>query len=199
MSGKYTYTDDGTLIKDLAEGDPAAQVYFVEHHYGKAYAISYRILRNRVLAEDAAIIAITSALRAIIRPSFELKSPLYLYVRTCAVRAALCVGRRDYREGQPPIEAQTQALPYRLDHLDRLAIREAIERCLDQIEPPERRQAVIICVIEGRTQREAAVTLGVALGSINEWLNAEKKNFRICILCSGVYRPRLLKGNSNDD
>lgn len=191
MSGKYTYSDDDTLIKDLAKCDPAAQAYFVERHQGKAYAISYCILRNRVLAEDAAIIAITSALRAIIKPGFELTAPLGAYVGRCAVTAALRVRERNSREILRTPDVQTQALPYRLKLLERLAIKEAIELCLSTIEPPERRQVVIICVIEGRTQREAAVILGVALGSINEWLNVAKPAFQICILCSGVYRQRF--------
>jgi DNA-directed RNA polymerase specialized sigma24 family protein len=156
-------------------------------------------LPHQILGEDAAIIAITWALRETSKPGFKRTARLDAYVGRCAVTAALRVRERNNREILRPREVQTHALPYRLKLMERLAIREAIERCLSTIEPPERRQVVILCVIERRTQREAAAMLGVSLGSINEWLNVAKPAFRICILCSGVYRPRLKKGDRDDD
>jgi RNA polymerase sigma factor (sigma-70 family) len=157
---------DVTTTEQFRAGNPDA-VRDVYREYGRlVYAVAYKVLGNRSLAEEATQQTFLQAWRA--ASSFDAAKELGPWLATIARRAAIDVHRRESRRVTQPLDdvAPTHpdivTLPPSAEQAyDVWAVRQAIDGL-----PDEERQVVRLQHVDGLTQTEVAAQLGVPLGTV---------------------------------
>ncbi len=138
----------------------------VEQYSAKAYNISLRMLRNPQDAEDAVQEAFLSAYRAL--PNFKGQSKLSTWFYRIVVNAALLKIRKDKTRGNYLSDTgyEDQVVPNWENDPEKAAIngelRDAIEAGLEQL-PPTLRAAVVLRMLQGFSNPEAAGILGIGI------------------------------------
>jgi len=156
--------------------DAVREVY---REYGRlVYAVSFKVLGNRALAEEATQQAFLQAWRA--ASSFDAGKELGPWLATIARRAAIDVHRRESRRSTQPLE---DVAP---DHPDVVALPPSAEQAYDVWEvrraalgsvvwvvwgaidglPEEERQVVRLQHVDGLTHAEIAAKLDVPVGTV---------------------------------
>jgi RNA polymerase sigma-70 factor (ECF subfamily) len=142
-------------------GDPDAVRMVYRAYGGLVYAVAFKALGSRELAEEAAQETFVKAWRA--AATFDPARELGPWLATIARRTAIDIHRREARR---PTERLVEAVVVELpdgveDTFDVWAVREAI----DQL-PPLERDVVRLQHLEGLSQAEIAARLGVPIGTI---------------------------------
>ena len=138
----------------------------VEQYSAKAYNISLRMLRNPQDAEDAVQEAFLSAYRAL--PNFKGQSKLSTWFYRIVVNAALLKIRKDKTRGNYLSDTgyEDQVVPNWENDPEKAAIngelRDAIEAGLEQL-PPTLRATVVLRMLQGFSNQEAAEILGIGI------------------------------------
>ena len=138
----------------------------VEQYSAKAYNISLRMLRNPHDAEDAVQEAFLSAYRAL--PNFEGQSKLSTWFYRIVVNASLLKIRKDKTRGNYLSDTgyEDQVVPDWGSDPEKAAIngelRDAIEAGLEQL-PPTLRAAVVLRMVQGFSNPEAAEILWISI------------------------------------
>jgi len=148
------------------DGDPDA-ARIVYRAYGQlVYAVAYRALGQRVLAEEATQQTFVNAWRA--AASFDPSKDLGPWLAAIARRVAIDVYRHEARRTTnpartvPAIDASAESPPASLDHLH--AIWE-VRRAVSEL-PEEERKVVHRQHFEGLTHSQIASQLGVPVGTV---------------------------------
>lgn len=138
---------------------------------GLVYAVAYRILGDRALAEDAAQQAFLQAWRS--AAAFDVSRDPGPWLATIARRAAIDVHRREARQAHQSMDNGTT--------LDRSVgtIPDGAERAYDVWEvraavdelPVEERDVVRLQHLEGFTHAQVADRLGIPLGTVKSRSN----------------------------
>src|SRR5262245_17497876 len=144
--------------------DAVREIY---REYGRlVYAVAYKVLGERTLAEEATQQAFLQAWRA--ASSFDAGKELGPWLATIARRAAIDVHRRESRRSAQPLDevAPTHpavvALPPSAEQAyDVWEVRRAIDGL-----PEEERQVVRLQHVEGLTHSEIADRLAVPVGTV---------------------------------
>ncbi len=148
------------------EGDPDA-VRAVYREYGRlVFAVAYRILRDRGLAEEATQQTFLKAWRA--AGSFDAARELGPWLTSIARRAAIDVSRREAVRAADPIESVAPGDPALATHPDSAetiydvwAVREAVAGL-----PAEEREIVRLQHFGGLTHGEISEKLQMPVGTV---------------------------------
>jgi RNA polymerase sigma factor (sigma-70 family) len=144
--------------------DAVREIY---REYGRlVYAVAYKVLGERTLAEEASQQAFLQAWRA--ASTFETGKELGPWLATIARRAAIDVHRRESRRPTQPLEevaptnpAVVTLPPSAEQAYDVWEVRRAIDAL-----PEEERQVVRLQHVEDLTHPEIAARLGVPIGTV---------------------------------
>lgn len=146
----------------------------VEQYSDKAYNIALRILRNPQDAEDAVQEAFISAYRAL--PNFKGQSKLSTWFYRIVVNACLLKIRKDKTRGKylSNMGYEDLVVPDWDNNPERAAINgelhDVIETGLGQL-PPTLRAVVVLRTVQGFTNAEAAVILGISISALKARLH----------------------------
>jgi RNA polymerase sigma-70 factor (ECF subfamily) len=157
---------DVEVATRFRDGDPEA-VRAVYREYGRlVYAVAYKTLGDRDLAEEATQQTFVRAWQA--AQTFDPSRELGPWLATIARRTAIDVFRRESRRAHVPLEElgpserAVVTLPVDIDRS--FAIWE-VRRALGEL-PEEERRLVALQHLEGFTQGEIAERLGIPLGTV---------------------------------
>ena len=142
-------------------GDPDAMRAVVAEHGRALYGVAYRILNNRVLAEEAVQHALLQAWRA--ADTFDPERQLAPWLVTITKRAAIDVHRRERRHIADALQDHDSV------HIERgfdgawevYRVRQALSEL-----PAAEREVLALTHFSGMTQEDAADRLGIPLGTV---------------------------------
>jgi RNA polymerase sigma factor (sigma-70 family) len=157
--------EEGVALR-FRDGDADA-VRAVYREYGRlVYAVAYKVLGDRSLAEDATQQAFVQAWKA--AASYDPSRDLGPWLATIARRAAIDVHRRESRRSAQPLEDVAPAHPAVVtlppsaeQAYDVWEVRRAIEEL-----PDDERQVVRLQHLDGLTHAEVATRLDVPVGTV---------------------------------
>jgi RNA polymerase sigma factor (sigma-70 family) len=156
---------DEELLEAVATGDDDALGVLYDRFGRTAYALAFRVLRDRALAEDAVQEAFLAVWRSADGYRRERAKPGTWILTLVHRRAVDLVRREDRRPAAPLDEApELTALPV-AEEVDLRERRSAVQAALAQL-PDDQRQALELAYYGGYTQSELAERLGVPLGTV---------------------------------
>jgi RNA polymerase sigma factor (sigma-70 family) len=148
------------------EGDPDA-VRLVYRAYGRlVYAVSYRVLRDAGLAEEATQQTFLKAWRA--ADSLDENREMAPWLATIARRVAVDVQRSESRRHADPLESAAPADPALTtppQSVETLHAVWAVRRAVDEL-PADEQEVVRLQHFDGLTHTEIAARLRVAAGTV---------------------------------
>lgn len=180
--------DEAALIREAQRGRLNAFNQLVERYQDRVYGLALRILNESEAAADAAQEAFLHAyhhLRDYRGGSF--RSWLF------RITANACYDELRRRKRQPvasfdslPGADQDDGPPLPADAetpesaAQRAELRQAIERCVQALQP-DQRLALILSDIEGLNYQEIADSTGVSLGTVKSRLSRARASVRSCL------------------
>jgi RNA polymerase sigma factor (sigma-70 family) len=155
---------DGQLLESFVrEGDESAFEVLVRRHGPMVHGVCRRVTGHAQDAEDAfqAAFLVLTRKAASIRPREQLARWLYGVAYKTALKARAVAARRRTRERQVNPMPQPQA---RLESSDELG--SVLDRELSRL-PEKYRLPLVLCELEGKTYKEAALQLGLSEGAVS--------------------------------
>lgn len=168
------------LVKRAAGGDQDAFESLVRLSSGRLFAIAYRVLRDRDLAEDA----LQQALATIWNDLPRLRDPdrFEAWGYRLIVRTSVAQARRERRGGQVvqllPDDADTVARGP--DELDRIADRDRLERGFRRL-TADQRAVLVLQHYVGLSLAEIADVLGIPIGTAGSRLHHASRALRAAL------------------
>lgn len=168
-------------LQGIQAGDPSALEALYRQTSGRVYGLALRILRDRALAEEAALDVYTQVWREHDRFDPE-KGSVGSWIWTLARTRAIDVRRSRMRrtEHEQPLDAAFDiALPGDSPEAaagasdDAACVRRAVARL-----PIEQRRAVLTAFFGGLSHRETAEALGEPLGTVKTRIRVGLENLR---------------------
>lgn len=156
---------DPAVRTRFRSGDPDA-VRDVYRAYGRnVYAVAYRILGDRGLAEEATQQAFVKAWRA--AGSFDQSRELGPWLASIARRTAIDVYRREAVRVADPLDTVSPGDPALSTEPEQAALYDAweVREAVDEL-PPDEQEIVRLQHFEGLTHAEIAARLTVAVGTV---------------------------------
>lgn len=157
---------DRDLRARFRQGDPDAVRSVYRSHGRLVYAVAYRVLGDRGLAEEATQQTFVKAWRA--AQSFDEERELGPWLAAIARRVAIDVYRREALRRAAPIESVPAGDPALLAApqsaeavYDVWEVRDAVAQL-----PPDEQEVVRLQHLDGFTHAQIAERLGVALGTV---------------------------------
>lgn len=164
---------DPEALASFAAGDPDA-VRVVYGAYGRlVYAVAFRLLGDRGLAEEATQQAFVQAWRA--SGSYDPAREMGSWLATIARRAAIDIHRREARRSHGSLDDVNPADPALVTlppSADRVYDVWEVRRALDALDPDDA-ELVRLQHFDGFTQAQIAERLGVPLGTV------KSRSFRV--------------------
>jgi RNA polymerase sigma factor (sigma-70 family) len=147
----------------FVNGEPDA-VRIVYEEYGRlVYAVAFKLLGDRSLAEEATQETFLRAWRGV--RSYDPSRDLGPWLATIARRSAIDVHRRAACRAHGPLDEDHPALVELPPSVERAYDIWEVRRALAQV-PPEEAELVRLQHFYGLTQSEVAQRLGLALGTV---------------------------------
>jgi RNA polymerase sigma factor (sigma-70 family) len=165
MNREHAHLSDEAVVALVARRQQTALAELYDRHGRVAYALAYRVLRDRTLAEDAVQEAFLAVWRGAERFVPE-RGKASAWVMTLVHRRAVDLVRRENRHrtdvlDEPDAVAATSADEDALLRFER----ERVQRALREL-PDQQREAIELAYYGGFTQSELAERLGLPLGTI---------------------------------
>ena len=164
---------DPEVLAGFAAGDPDA-VRAVYGEYGRlVYAVAYKTLGDRDLAEEATQQAFVQAWRA--SGSYDPAREMGSWLATIARRTAIDIHRREARRSHGSLDDANPADPALVTlppSVDRVYDVWEVRRALDALDPDDA-ELVRLQHFDGLTQAQIAERLGVPLGTV------KSRSFRV--------------------
>jgi RNA polymerase sigma factor (sigma-70 family) len=157
---------DPLVVSRFAAGDEDAVRTVYRAYGGLVFAVAYKVLGDRTLAEEAAQQAFLQAWRAAAR--FEPSAELGPWLATIARRAAIDVHRREARHAHRSLEDADPADPGLVSlppSVDRLYDVWRVRQALGELSPDEA-NLVRLQHMEGLTHRQIAEQLNIPVGTV---------------------------------
>ena len=157
--------DEAALLARARDGDAAAVDALVRKYLGDVYAITFRLLGDRDLAQDAAQDALVGALNGLHR--FRGASSFRTWLIRIAINAARSTGRRKTRRREVSLEAVAGNADAGVDAASLVARNDEAERAaalLDRL-PEKQRMAVSLRIHQGLSYKEIGVALDCTEGA----------------------------------
>ena len=157
---------EGELRARFRHGDPDAVRSVYRSHGRLVYAVAYKVLGDRGLAEEAVQQTFVKAWRA--AQSFDESRDFGPWLAAIARRVAIDLYRREAVRAADPIESVPADAP------GLVAAPESVEAAYDVWEvrqavgqlPPEEQEVVRLQHLEGFTHAQIAERLGIAAGTV---------------------------------
>lgn len=149
-------TGEGELVERAAGGDRAAQEALIRRYLPDVYRVTYRLLGDRELAEDAAQDAFVNMLHAL--PRFRGDASFRTWLLRIAANAAHSQGRRRTRRREQGLESEpevTNGEPDAAVLLEQRSEADRIERAMARL-PAKQRLAVSLRIQQGLSYAEIA-------------------------------------------
>jgi RNA polymerase sigma factor (sigma-70 family) len=164
-SSRPSGVSDEQVLEAVGNGDGDALGILYDRYGRLAYALAFRILRDRALAEDAVQEAFLAVWRSADGYKRERAKPS-TWIMTVVHRRAVDLVRREERRRGEPLEAAPEPASDAADEEAALRDRRAtVQAALDRL-PDEQRQALELAYYGGLTQSDLAERLGVPLGTV---------------------------------
>jgi RNA polymerase sigma factor (sigma-70 family) len=178
---------DAELLRRFVQTrDPEAFAEIVRRHGGMVLAVCRRVLGDTPDAEDAHQIALMALARDAGRIADARALGGWLY-RVAWLSARKLAGRVHRRKPEPLAFDPAATMPTPPENDVRAVIDEEL------LGLPERFRAVaVLCLVEGRTNTEAAGLLGIPKGTVDSRLSTAKAKLRERLLRRGVAAAALL-------
>jgi RNA polymerase sigma-70 factor (ECF subfamily) len=157
---------EAVLIDRARAGDRDAQEVLVRQHLRDVYAIAYRLLGERDMAEDAAQDAMLNALAALDR--FRGESSFRTWLLRIAMNSARTIGRRKTRRREISLVTESHDQPTEDPDPEHAAmLRDEAARVNEQLQrlPPKQRAAVELRVNRGLSYAEVGEVLNCSEGA----------------------------------
>ncbi len=165
MPSPLAQLPDEALVARMALGDEPALAELYDRFGGVAYRLAVRVLRDRVLAEDAVQDAFLGAWRT--AAAFDsTRGTVSTWLMTLVHRRAVDLVRREDRRRTDVLDDAPIASHETTD--EEAAVREErrrVQSALAQL-PSDQREALELAYYGGLTQSELAERLGVPLGTV---------------------------------
>jgi RNA polymerase sigma factor (sigma-70 family) len=187
-------TEDAALLTRFLSGqDQAAFAALVSRHGPMVLRACWRVLGNRLDAEDAfqATFLVLARKADSIQPPAALAAWLHGVACRVAFQARAASARRRARVLPAPAGASADPRP---DPLSELTAREALTIIDDEVRrlPDTYRLPVILCCLEGLSQEQAARQLGWTPGSVKGRLERGRARLRERLAHRGLTLPAAL-------
>jgi RNA polymerase sigma-70 factor, ECF subfamily len=170
------------LFAACGRGDRGALASIYQREAAAMLGVALRIVRRRELAEEVVHDAFVQIWRHAARYDPALGSGrgwVFAIVRNRALNALRDTNREQPQE-EEKITAAVEAQGAAGEAFDRLAVSEALKRCLEGLDP-RRRLGVLLAYVEGLTHGEIAARLGVPLGTAKAWIRRSLIDLRECL------------------
>lgn len=154
-----------TLLARARGGDAHAVDELVRRYMGDVYAVTFRVLQDSELAQDAAQEALVSALRSL--HSFRGDASLRTWILRIALNAARTMARRRHHRREVSLDAAENVAEHKNDVANDVAMKDEAERAwrlLKQL-PEKQRMAVTLRVNQGLSYREIGSVLDCTEGA----------------------------------
>ncbi len=155
---------DGQLLECfVSRGEEAALAALVRRHAGVVWGVCRRVLRNHHDAEDAfqATFLVLVRKAASVMPREMVGNWLYGVAHQTALKARATAAKQRTRERQVAEIPEPKAVRQEVWQ----DVRPVLDRELSHL-PAKYRAPVVLCDLEGKTRREAALQLGVPEGTV---------------------------------
>jgi RNA polymerase sigma factor (sigma-70 family) len=162
---------DAYVLEGFRRGDESAVREMYRAYGNLVYAVAFRALGRRELAEEATQQTFMRAWQAADRIDV-LRDPAP-WLATIAKNAAIDVHRRESRRDARPLESVSAEHPALVSTSPDLAALDAVwhvRRAIDAL-PEDERAVVQLQYMSGMTHREIAATLGLAIGTVKSRLH----------------------------
>ena len=171
--------DDNKLVELVVKGDEAAFLALYDRHASTVYALTLRILRDPMLAEEATQDTFLK-LWGRARQFLAERGSLLIWLLTIARRTALdrvrLEGRRPVLSDSDDPEKAWLNIPDPNTNSDESRWR-SMQFAVESL-PPEQRQVVELAYYQGLSQSEIAEVLGWPLGTVKTRLRAALESLR---------------------
>lgn len=161
--------EDLLLILRMRSGDEEAIDAFVTKYYAAILRYCQFHIPDSFEAEDLTQEVFVRFFRNLPQYRHYGKAANYLY----AIAGNAC---RDWHRRERPASLEETPEPA-VEPLAAADLRLDLRRALDNL-PEEQREVAILCLLQGRTQREAAAILGISLPLVKYRLRQAKKQMR---------------------
>jgi RNA polymerase sigma factor (sigma-70 family) len=175
-------TDRQLLERFAAHREEDAFAELVRRHGPMVLGVARRVLGDAHDAEDVfqAVFLVLARKAGAVAWQESVGGWLYPVVRHLAMKLRGGRERRKARETQVSTMTPTDAVPVSDPDL-RNVLDEELERL-----PEHHRSVVVLCYLEGRTQREAAEHLGLSPGEVRGRLERARKRLRVRLVRRGL-------------
>lgn len=194
-------TEEQLLIDKARTGDRAAFGSLIRKHQRRLYSCAIQMLGDRSEAEDAVQESFMRAFRAIDR--FDGRSELSTWLYRICINVSLNIIRKrkrtDSLDLQDPRTPEPAADPSQNNTDPRRALQSAelasrLSKALDGLSPTLR-TTVIVVLIEGVPQKDAAVTFGCSEGTVAWRIHEARRRLRESLgdLLDEAITPRVVE------
>ena len=167
---------DAALITRAQTGDGYAFGRLVERHSPRAYAVAYRVLRNRQDAEDALQDSLAAAYTAI--GSFDVQRPFLPWLNCIVLRKSLnAVEKRRLRIGEELTENSAVSSRSPFEELVQSQLAVQVRKAIAQL-PARQRTIVELVELEGHSSADVASMLGISAATARWHLHAARGMLR---------------------
>lgn len=173
------HTDDDALVFQVAKGDERAFLELYDRHAGHVYALTLRILRDSMLAEEATqdtFLKLWSRARLFLAERGTLLAWLLTIARRTALDRLRLEARRPALSDNDDPDELWQVLPDR--ESDSQEARWRSMYFAVQALPREQRQVLELAYYQGLSQSEIAEILGWPLGTVKTRLRTAMEHLR---------------------
>jgi len=178
------------VVARAKQGDEVAFREILRRYERPVFALLYRMVRDRALAEDLAqdtFVKILNGIRSY-RPEFKFSSWVFKIANNAAIdhlrrRAVDTISLHGSPDATTPerLAATTLDLPDRgespLEEVEARELGSAIERAIGQLRP-EYRSCILLRHVEGHSYEEIAQMLDLPLGTVKTYIHRARNELR---------------------
>jgi RNA polymerase sigma-70 factor, ECF subfamily len=169
------------LVEAVAQGSQPALRRLYDQESRRLYGIALRIARRPALAADAlqdAFVQIWQKAGSFSAERGTAEAWLTAIVRYRTLDAMRKVAREEPTD-DPALGDRAEG-PQQIEQIDRLLSRDALQRCLGQLDDNQRR-SIVLAFVDGLSHAEIAERLPAPLGSVKSWVRRGLLSLRSCL------------------
>jgi RNA polymerase sigma-70 factor (ECF subfamily) len=172
-----TALSDNVLLEGMHRGDSASFEALFYRHYDRVYGLLFRLLGNRVEAEDVTQEVFLKLYRQPLKGRHEHNLSAWLYrVATNMGYNHLRGRKRRWQRNVVLVPDETDATPNPIDAAAQRETKAAVRAALKRL--PQHQAQMLLLRQMGLSYAELAVACGVAPGSVGQMLSRAAEAFR---------------------